>query len=104
SPPGPDRYSQSLLTEHAFEIRVLEHAVRVEPVAQSDEVVEARVALAQHSRIESVHLAPVRTAAVGDHDLLDRLEVLRRVLAPIAVHRDVAAVAAVRGRHPELVG
>src|SRR6478735_6905091 len=77
--------SQPLPTEHAIEVRVAEQPLRVEKVAQGDEVVESGVARPQRVGAEGVHLAPVRPTVEAEHDLLDRLEVLGRVLAPVAV-------------------
>ena len=62
------------------------------------------IPVAQDRGIQRVHLAPVRTPAEREHDLLDGLEVLGRVLAPVAVDGDVARGAAVRGRQPDVVG
>src|SRR6478752_4467534 len=67
---APRRLSQPLLTEDALEIGVLEHAPRVETVAECDEVVESGIAITEDRGIQIVHLAPVRATAEGQHDLL----------------------------------
>src|SRR5216684_193905 len=81
--------------EHALEIGVAEHAVRVEAVADRDELVPLRVSRSQRGRGLEVELAPVRAALVRVHDRLHLAEV-RLVLEPVIdVDGDVASVTAV---------
>src|SRR4051812_39650100 len=87
----------SSLAQNAGEVLVAERPMRVEPVANGEEVVEVRVRGAQGLRVPIVDLAPVRPAVDVLRDRLDGLEV-RVVLAPVVlVHGDVPALAAVRG-------
>jgi hypothetical protein len=63
-----------------------------------------RVARAEDAGVEVVHLAPVRAAADGAGDLLERAEVLAVRHAGELVDRDVGRVPALRGRQPDVIG
>src|SRR5699024_9337990 len=102
SAPEPGR-ARPLSLEQSAEMVVEEHTVRVESAAQLRDVVEKRVALAQLLRAKRVQLAPVRAAARGEEDRLQQIEVLAVLLAVVAVHGDVRAVAAVRGGQRDVV-
>ncbi len=60
----------------AVDVRVAEHAVRVDLLEHAHEVVEVLVPLAEFLRAEGVRLRPVRPAPVADEDLLKAREQL----------------------------
>src|ERR1022692_2332389 len=71
------RGAARLAAEHLLQVRVAEPALRVDGVAQRDEIVESRIDAAQVVRVPGVQLAPVRPPADRCHDRLDIAEVLR---------------------------
>src|SRR4051812_44739663 len=82
---GPSRRRRAAgawSAEHPVEVGVGEAAFGVERVAQGDELVEARVPVAELLGAEGVQLAPVRPAADVLVELLDLAEVrvVRRAL------------------------
>ncbi|CDZ92394.1 hypothetical protein RHRU231_950044 [Rhodococcus ruber] len=98
------RSGRELWAEHAVQVRVGERALRVDAVADGEEVVESRIRRAQVGRGAAVHLAPVRSAVHGAGDRLDRIEVRPVFATVVLVHREIGTVAAVGRRQPHVVG
>src|SRR3954451_2963230 len=61
-------------TQHPVQVLVAQDAGGVEPVADGEELLEPRVAPAEHRGVQAVQLAPVRAAAHLTGDLLQRGE------------------------------
>src|SRR3954447_9987478 len=94
---------QPTSAEHPVEVAVAEGAVRVDAVADGEEVVPARVVRSQVGCGPGVQLAPVRTAAVRPQDALDPGEVRAVVDAGADVESEVDRVPVVRRGQPCLV-
>src|SRR5215207_3466311 len=90
--------------EYPVQVVVGEPSLRIELVAQPDEVVEAGVAGRQVGRREVVQLAPVRPAGDRADDVLHRAEVLLVWRPEVLVHRDVGGLPLGRGGEPDVVG
>ena len=86
---GPVAFFCSVTLQHPLQVGVGEDPGRVQLVAQRDEVVEPRVALAQPGRVEPVHLPPVRPAAGGAEDVLADAEPPLVRHPVVLVERDV---------------
>src|SRR5438552_4518323 len=97
------RRTSETSAKDALQVLVAERALRVELVAHLDELVEARVGAAQRLGVPIVDRAPVRAAAQLAGRRLDGAEVRLVLAAVVLMHRDVAGVASVRRRQPDLV-
>src|SRR3954469_23925091 len=89
--------------QHPVQVLVAQHPGGVEPVADGDELVEARIALAEHRGVQTVQLPPVRAAADLTGDLLQRGEPGPGVGVRGHVRGDVGAIAAGRRRQRDVV-
>ena len=76
-------------TQHPVQVRVAEQTAWVDRGPHRKHLVEPGVTRYQLTGVQGVQLAPVRTAAVAEQDVLDGQEILGEGLAVVAMDRDV---------------